>query len=331
MESDKFITVCETSQQQVAFIDLSAGNSVSRQKMSAEAAIMNPVSKVIALRGEYIFFVIFYAQRHFPRFSYFPSLAGQTLQVFNLESRAKMKSYNSPAPVTYWRWITPNTIALVTASSVFHWSIEGDAAPIKVFDRNPAVGEGTQILNYSVSSDSKWCLLCGISAGATPGVVNGNLQLYSIEKQVSQMLQGHTGTFTTLKIPGREDGQPAQILVFEEKKPDSSAKLFIMEVGRDKTAPGGIFRVTPQAIPVPDDATYDFPVTMNCSKTNGLFIWYQKWDIFIYLIFFQENLFIMQELQRIQFLLQLNILHQVVCYVLPEKDKFFMLALMKIL
>jgi clathrin heavy chain len=56
MESDKFITVCETSQQQVAIVDLSAGNSVSRQKMSAEAAIMNPVSKVIALRGEYIFF-----------------------------------------------------------------------------------------------------------------------------------------------------------------------------------------------------------------------------------------------------------------------------------
>jgi clathrin heavy chain len=51
MESDKFITVCETAQQQVAIVDLSAGNSVSRQKMSAEAAIMNPVSRVIALRG----------------------------------------------------------------------------------------------------------------------------------------------------------------------------------------------------------------------------------------------------------------------------------------
>jgi clathrin heavy chain len=179
-----------------------------------------------------------------------------------------MKSYNLPAPVTYWRWITPNTIALVTASSVFHWSIEGDSAPIKIFDRNPAVGEGTQIINYSVSSDSKWCLLCGISAGGAPGVINGNLQLYSIEKQVSQMLQGHTGAFTTLKIPGRDDG-PAQILVFEEKKPDSPARLFIMEVGRDKTAPGGVFRVSPQAIPVPADAPNDFPVTMNCSKTNG--------------------------------------------------------------
>jgi clathrin heavy chain len=51
MESDKFITVCETGQSQIAIVDLSAGSSVSRQKISAEAAIMNPLSKVIALKG----------------------------------------------------------------------------------------------------------------------------------------------------------------------------------------------------------------------------------------------------------------------------------------
>ena len=53
MESDKFITVCENQGgvQQVAIVDMSAGNTVTRQKIAAEAAIMNPVSKVIALRG----------------------------------------------------------------------------------------------------------------------------------------------------------------------------------------------------------------------------------------------------------------------------------------
>ena len=53
MESDKFITVCENvgGVAQIAMIDLQAGNSCTRQKISAEAAIMNPVSKVIALRG----------------------------------------------------------------------------------------------------------------------------------------------------------------------------------------------------------------------------------------------------------------------------------------
>jgi clathrin heavy chain len=97
------------------------------------------------------------------------TLAGQQLQIFNLELRAKMKSYTMPTPVPYWRWISPNTIALVTATSVFHWSIEGDSEPVKIFDRNPAITENNQIINYQISGDGKWCLLCGISAGATPG------------------------------------------------------------------------------------------------------------------------------------------------------------------
>lgn len=173
-----------------------------------------------------------------------------------------------PAAVSFWRWISPNTIALVTATSVFHWSIEGDAAPVKIFDRNAALAEGTQIISYQVSGDGKWCLLCGISAGSAPGIINGTMQLYSIEKTVSQMLQGHAGAFTVLKIPGREE--LAQVLCFEDKKPDQPAKLFVMEVGRDKTAPGGVFRVTPQNIPVPPDAANDFPVTMNVSKKHDM-------------------------------------------------------------
>ena len=246
MESDRFITVCETGLQQVAIVDLHAGNSVTRQKMAAEAAIMNPVSKVIALR------------------------AGQVLQIFNLELRAKMKSHNMPAPVVYWKWIAPNAIALVTATTVFHWSIEGDAAPVKIFDRNPGLTDGTQIINYQVSVDGKWCLLCGISAGGAPGVINGTMQLYSIEKANSQMLTGHSGAFTQLNIPGREDGVPAQILCFEDKKPDQPPKLFILEVGREKTAPGGVFRVAPQNMLFTPDAANDFPVTMNASKAQGL-------------------------------------------------------------
>ena len=241
MESDKYITVCEKvgDVQQIAIVDMTAGNAITRQKISAEAAIMNPNSKIIALK------------------------AAQQLQIFNLDARQKLKSHAMPTPVSYWRWISNNTIALVTATSVFHWSAEGDSAPVKVFDRNAALTDGTQIINYHVSGDAKWCLLCGISAGGAPGVINGTMQLYSVEKSVSQMLQGHAGAFTVLKVPGR--AEPAQVLCFEDKKTDQPAKLFIMEVGRDKTAPGGVFRVTPQTIPVAPDAPNDFPVTMNVS------------------------------------------------------------------
>lgn len=53
MESDKYITICESvgGVQQIATIDMTADNTVTRHKISAEAAIMNPNSKIIALKG----------------------------------------------------------------------------------------------------------------------------------------------------------------------------------------------------------------------------------------------------------------------------------------
>ena len=178
-----------------------------------------------------------------------------------------MKSHNMTDAVVFWRWISPNAIALVTATSVFHWSIEGDAVPAKVFDRNAGIVENTQIINYQVSGDGKWCLLVGISAG-NAGVINGTMQLYSVNAVVSQMLQGHSGAFTVIKVPGR--AEPAQILCFEKKEADKVPQMFIMEVGRDKNAPGGVFRVQPKDIPVPQDAPNDFPVLMVASKKNDI-------------------------------------------------------------
>lgn len=259
MESDKFITICEAApaggQTNVVMVDMAAGNAITRRPMAAEAAIMNPVSKVIALR------------------------AGQTLQIFNLELRAKMKSHNLSEVCVFWRWITPNTIALVTPSAVFHWSIEGDAAPVKMFDRHASLSEGTQIINYQVSADGKWCLLGGIAQGAG-GVIVGTMQLYSVDKSVSQVLNGHTGVFTTIRPEGRSDD--AQVLCFEEKKPDQPARLLIMEVGRDKDAPGGVFRTQPQPIPVPPDTPADFPVTMQASSQHGILYMITKMG-FLYL------------------------------------------------
>ncbi len=36
-----------------------------------------------------------------------------------------MKSYNMPDDVVFWKWISVNTVALVTETAVFHWPMEG--------------------------------------------------------------------------------------------------------------------------------------------------------------------------------------------------------------
>lgn len=254
MESDKFIAV--TGGGQVVIVDMAnpTAEGLTRRQISADAAIMNPVAKVIALR------------------------AGTQLQIFNMELATKMKSHAMSENVVFWRWVNANTIALVTSTAVYHWSVEGDAAPAKVCDRHANLAEGKQIISYEVSADGKWCLLVGIAQGA--GGIEGTMQLYSVQKRVSQILQGHTGTFHTIKVPGRED--PAQLLCFEEKKPGQPAKLFIMEVGRAADLPGEAFRLTPQAIPVPAEAQNDFPVSMESSKSQDILYMITKMG-FLYL------------------------------------------------
>lgn len=65
--------------------------------------------------------------------------------------------------VMFWKWISVNTVALVTDSAVYHWSMEGDSQPTKVFDRHASL-VGCQIINYRTDQQQKWLLLIGISA-----------------------------------------------------------------------------------------------------------------------------------------------------------------------
>lgn len=54
MESDKFICVREKvgENNQVVIIDMNDSNNPIRRPISADSAIMNPASKVIALKGK---------------------------------------------------------------------------------------------------------------------------------------------------------------------------------------------------------------------------------------------------------------------------------------
>ena len=76
MESDNWIICVEPSQ--VTMVDLKNGGQVTKRNISAEAAVMNPVSNIIALRS------------------------GTTVQIFNLDAKQKLKSYNMPESVVYW-------------------------------------------------------------------------------------------------------------------------------------------------------------------------------------------------------------------------------------
>jgi hypothetical protein len=77
--------------------------------------------------------------------------------------KTKMKSHVAPEDVTFWKWISVSTIALVTDTAVYHWSMEGDGAPVKMFDRHSTLAN-FQVINYRADAAANWLLLIGIAA-----------------------------------------------------------------------------------------------------------------------------------------------------------------------
>lgn len=255
MESDKFICVREKVGEaaQVVIIDLNDATNPIRRPISADSAIMNPASKVIALKGK--------------AGTEGTAAAQKTLQIFNIEMKSKMKAHTMTDDVIFWKWISPNTLALVTESSVYHWSMEGDSQPIKVFDRHSSLN-GCQIINYRTDPKQQWLLLIGISAQQNRVV--GAMQLYSVERKCSQPIEGHAASFAQFKMEGNAE---ASTLFCFAVRTVQGGKLHIIEVGQP---PAGNQPFTKKAVDVffPAEAQNDFPVAMQVSA---------KYDV-IYLI-----------------------------------------------
>ena len=129
--------------------------------------------------------------------------------------------------IPFWTWINDTTLGIVTDSQVQHWNvINGESAPKKVssilgiaadqmqiFDRHATLA-GNQIINYRVSHDGQWCVVIGISSNQAPGgfKVKGAMQLYSIERGVSQPIEGHAAAFALFKQDGAAN--PSKLFIF---------------------------------------------------------------------------------------------------------------------
>ncbi|KFM22783.1 Clathrin heavy chain 1 [Auxenochlorella protothecoides] len=252
LESEKYICVRETSPtNQLVIIDLSNPSSPQRRPITADSALMNPGSQIIALKAAV------------------PGVTGDNLQIFDLAAKAKLKSVQFPQSVVFWKWVSPGRLGLVTATSVYHWDLEGDAPPAKVFDRAANL-EGTQIITYRVDAAGRWCVLVGIAPGAPdrPALVKGFMQLYSVDQARSQALEAHAAAFASLALPGRAD--PVPVIAFAQKTAAAggavTSKLHVIELG----LPGKTSLKRSAELFFPPEFADDFPVSMQIGDKYGL-------------------------------------------------------------
>ncbi|AQK56871.1 Clathrin heavy chain 2 [Zea mays] len=253
MESEKYICVRETSpQNSVVIIDMAMPMQPLRRPITADSALMNPNARILALKAQ------------------IPGTTQDHLQIFNIEAKTKIKSHQMPEQVVFWKWITPKLLGLVTQTSVYHWSIEGDSEPTKMFDRTANLANN-QIINYRCDPAEKWLVLIGIAPGAPerPQLVKGNMQLFSVDQQRSQALEAHAASFATFKVVGNEN--PSTLICFASKTTNAgqiTSKLHVIELGAQPGKPG--FSKKQADLFFPPDFQDDFPVAMQVSQKYGL-------------------------------------------------------------
>uniref|UniRef100_A0A1I8AX39 Clathrin heavy chain n=1 Tax=Steinernema glaseri TaxID=37863 RepID=A0A1I8AX39_9BILA len=241
MESDKYIVVREKvgDSSQVVIIDLADPTNPNRRPITADSVIMNPDRKILALKS------------------------ARTLQIFDLESKQKLKSHNSTEDIGFWKWMNNKLIGMSTDSGVYHWSLEGDSPPVKVFERHQTM-ISSQIINYRMDADGKFLLLIGI--GPKDNRVVGQMQLYSTERKVSQPIEGHAACFVKVKV--ENNPHPSNLFCFAVRN-QTGGKLHIIEVGTPMTG-NNAFQKKQVDVYFPTEAQSDFPVAMQASAKHGL-------------------------------------------------------------
>ena len=158
MQSENFICIREnkhSSKSTLRIIDLRNGTEISEKPMSADSAIMNPFKPHLALRGE--------QNSLLANVCIFIFLAQNTIQVFNIDTKAKISSLQIGFEIIFWNWSNDNTILIVSESAVFLWNYEElNSIPVKWFDKGVALND-SQIINAETDKSKKWCFISGIS------------------------------------------------------------------------------------------------------------------------------------------------------------------------
>ncbi|XP_028123484.1 clathrin heavy chain 1-like [Camellia sinensis] len=253
MESDKYICVRETApQNSVVIIDMNVPMQPLRRPITADSALMNPNSRILALKAQV------------------PGTNQDHLQIFNIELKTKVKSHQMPEQIVFWKWITPKMLGLVTQTSVYHWSIEGDSEPMKMFDRTANL-VNNQIINYRCDPTEKWLVLIGIAPGSPerPQLVKGSMQLFAVDQQRSQALEAHAASFASFKVAGNE--KPSVLICFASKTSNAgqiTSKLHVIELGAQPGKPA--FSKKQADLFFPPDFVDDFPVAMQISHMHSL-------------------------------------------------------------
>lgn len=90
-------------------------------------------------------------------------LALGTIQVFDLDTKAKVASCAIDFDIIFWTWLNESTLAMVSTDFIYKWSCleDPESEPEVWFEKSDSLDE-CQIINVQCDPTMCWCLLTGI-------------------------------------------------------------------------------------------------------------------------------------------------------------------------
>eukprot|EP00392_Amoebophrya_sp_AT5.2_P014826 g14987.t1 len=249
MQSDKYLCVKDVDKGQVVVFDIQNNFAKDTKPMKADTALMNPAKNWIALKGK-------------------NEQGGDFVQVYNLDTKQKLGVWTCPEDLVLMSWLNENQLGMVLTKSTYHWRVEG-GEPEKIMDRTDKLAESsTQIVSYSMDPSGAWALLCGI-ATEDKRIIDGYMQLYSIERKQQQLIQGHGGTFGSCLVD--DSNIPATLVTFcKREKGTTNTTLQINEVGQDWNTAGRKKHQVTKEVAMPPENPTDFALSMHISEKCGV-------------------------------------------------------------
>lgn len=122
-----------------------------------------------------------------------------------------MKEYIIPEEVAYWKWMTDDTLAVITKTYSIH--IKYNCELMTIFLRHVSIQE-LKICDYNMDETKKWMLICCYKNDKT----NGKVQLYSVQRKLSQLFDAELALFAVIN---------GSILLCAVIRDEDTYKLFI--------------------------------------------------------------------------------------------------------
>ncbi|GMR41309.1 hypothetical protein PMAYCL1PPCAC_11504, partial [Pristionchus mayeri] len=232
MESGKFIAYRGKSgtTSQTIIIELDDLTSKTRLLTSFDSVIMHPRHHIFAMRS------------------------GKVISICDIITKAELKKHTLSEDVIFWKWIDELTVGIVTRTAVFHWSLAGDVAPVKIFKTEL---QGYKIIDYMASERRQWLQLTGVRK--TDSEVY-KYQLYNTKRKESQLMDGFvacSAAFVHFTMEGNLS--PSTLILSASARRGMPGKLLVTELGSpiDGNRPYPKVEVdVPCSAEFPDDTIY---------------------------------------------------------------------------